>query len=125
MNRDLMSFLRIPGIIVACWKCARPFLWAWALLLTSASAHAQAAIHPITGIIEGHQVGGVTIDLVGNLYVADFGDVVWKITPEGERHEFATGFYGASGNAIDNEGNLLQSNFYGDFITKVDRKGQA
>src|SRR5207244_11059112 len=33
--------------------------------------------------------------------------------------------YGASGNAIDHEGNLLQSNFYGDSITKIDRKGQA
>jgi len=37
---------------------------------------------------------------------------------------FASGLYGASGNAIDNEGNLLQSNFYGDSITKIDRKGQ-
>src|SRR5262249_30496952 len=59
------------------------------------------------------------------VYVADFGESVWKITPEGERQEFASGFYGASGNAIDKEGNLLQSNFYGDSITKVDRKGQA
>src|SRR4030095_3239216 len=37
----------------------------------------------------------------------------------------ASGLYGASGNAIDNEGNLLQSNFYGNSITKIDRKGQA
>ena len=50
---------------------------------------------------------------------------MWKITPEGERREFASGFYGSSGNAIDSEGNLLQSNFYGDSITKVDRKGQT
>jgi DNA-binding beta-propeller fold protein YncE len=54
-----------------------------------------------------------------------FGDVVWKITPDGERHVFASGLYGASGNAIDNEGNLLQSNFYGNSITKIDRNGQA
>src|SRR5262249_12045115 len=59
------------------------------------------------------------------IYVADFGDFVWKITPEGERHVFASGLYGASGNAIDKEGNLLQSNFYSDSITKIDRKGQA
>jgi hypothetical protein len=38
--------------------------------------------------------------------VADFGDFVWKITPEGKRDVFASGLYGASGNAIDNEGNL-------------------
>ena len=95
------------------------------LLLAAGSAHPQATIRSLTGIIEGHQVGGVTIDLVGNIYVADFGDIVWKITPEGERREFASGFYGASGNAIDNEGNLLQANFYGNSIIKVDRKGQT
>jgi DNA-binding beta-propeller fold protein YncE len=88
-------------------------------------AHGQATVRSLTPIIEGHQVGGVAVDLIGNLYVADFGEFVWKITPEGERHEFASGFYGASGNAIDNEGNLLQSNYYGDSLTKVDRKGEA
>src|SRR5215471_11068155 len=96
-----------------------------AVLFAPVPAASQVAIRSLTGVIEGHQVGGVTIDLVGNIYVADFGDIVWKITPEGERREFASGFYGASGNAIDNEGNLLQANFYGDSITRVDRKGQT
>src|SRR5205814_4223957 len=100
-------------------------LFVMALLLTAVSAHAQTKIRSLTGLIEGHAVGGVTIDALGNIYVADFGETVWKITPEGERHVFASGLYGASGNAIDNEGNLLQSNFYGDSITKIDRKGQA
>src|SRR5436190_22893312 len=94
-------------------------------LLASLTASAQTEIRSLTDVIDGHAVGGVTIDLVGNIYVADFGEVVWKITPEGKRHVFASGLYGASGNAIDNEGNLLQSNFYGDSITKIDRKGQA
>ncbi len=84
----------------------------------------QTKIRSITNVIEGHAVGGVTADLLGNIYVADFGEFVWKITPEGKRDVFASGLYGASGNAIDNEGNLLQSNFYGDSITKIDRKGQ-
>jgi DNA-binding beta-propeller fold protein YncE len=104
---------------------SRALLFALALLFATVSARAQAEIRSLTQVIDGHSVGGVTVDLVGNLYVADFGDFVWKITPEGERQVFALGFYGASGNAIDNEGNLLQSNFYGDSITKVDRKGQA
>lgn len=95
------------------------------LLGLAPPAHGQATVRSLTPVIEGHAVGGVTVDLIGNVYVADFGESVWKITPEGERHEFASGFYGASGNAIDKEGNLLQSNFYGDSITKVDRKGQA
>ncbi len=84
----------------------------------------QTKIRSITNVIEGHAVGGVTADLLGNIYVADFGEFVWKITPEGKRDVFASGLYGASGNAIDNEGNLLQSNFYSDSITKIDRKGQ-
>src|SRR5437870_7961389 len=100
-------------------------LFVLALLCTAVCAVAQTTIRSLTGIIEGHQVGGVTIDLVGNIYVADFGEVVWKITPEGERQVFASGLYGASGNAIDHEGNLLRSNCYGDSITKIDRKGQA
>src|SRR6266513_1519075 len=104
---------------------SRALLFVLALLFAAASTRAQTKIRSLTNVIDGHAVGGVTIDLVGNIYVADFGDVVWKITPEGKRHVFASGLYGASGNAIDNEGNLLQSNFYGDSITKIDRKGQA
>jgi DNA-binding beta-propeller fold protein YncE len=104
---------------------SRALLFALPLIFADVAAHAQAEIRSLTGVIEGHAVGGVTIDLVGNLYVADFGDFVWKITPEGERQVFASGLYGASGNAIDHEGNLLQSNFYGDSITRIDRNGQA
>src|SRR5436190_22246017 len=94
------------------------------VLLAAIPARAQPEIRSLTPVIEGHRVGGVTIDLIGNIYVADFGDIVWKVTPEGERHEFASGFYGACGNAIDSEGNLLQSNFYGNSITKINRKGE-
>lgn len=95
------------------------------LLVAATAVQAQTTIRSLTGVIDGHQVGGVTIDLVGNIYVADFGDIVWKISPEGEREVLASGLYGSSGNAIDNEGNLLQSNYYGNSITKIDRKGQA
>lgn len=96
----------------------------WLLLLCAVSAQAQS-IHPITDIITGHQVGGVSVDAVGNLYVADFGDIVWKIPPGGQPQVFAQGFYGSSGNAIDHQGNLFQSSYYGDFITKIDRTGHA
>jgi DNA-binding beta-propeller fold protein YncE len=96
-----------------------------ALLFAAVSAHAEAEIHALTEVIEGHSVGGVTTDALGNIYVADFGEIVWKLTPEGKRREFTSGLYGASGNAIDKQGNLLQSSFYGDSITQIDRKGQA
>jgi DNA-binding beta-propeller fold protein YncE len=103
-------------------KAAATFVFA---LLLAANVHAATEIHALTDVIEGHQVGGVTADMVGELYVADFGETVWKISMEGERRVFATGLYGASGNAIDGQGNLLQANFYGDSITRIDRKGEA
>ena len=52
------------------------------VLLAAIPAGAQPEIRSLTPVIEGHNVGGVTIDLVGNIYVADFGDIVWKITPQ-------------------------------------------
>jgi len=104
---------------------SRALLFVLALLFAAASARAQTKIRSLTEVINGHSVGGVTVDAVGDLYVADFGDIVWKITPDGERHVFASGLYGSSGNAIDNDGNLLQSSFYGNSITKIDRNGQG
>jgi DNA-binding beta-propeller fold protein YncE len=95
------------------------------LLVASISVHAQVQIRALSGTIEGHEVGGLTIDMIGNVYAADFGDIVWKVTPEGVRSELASGMYGTAGNAIDNEGSLLQASFYGDAVTKIDRKGQA
>lgn len=93
--------------------------------ILAAPVGAAPTIHAITPVLEGHLVGGVTLDAIGNLFVADFGESVLKITPEGERREFASGLYGASGNAIDRAGNLLQSNFYGHSVVKLDRAGKV
>jgi hypothetical protein len=62
-----------------------------ALFFATVSVRAQTKIRSLTNVIEGHAVGGVTVDLVGNIYVADFGEYVWKITPEGKRDVFASG----------------------------------
>lgn len=113
----------LTGTIIVAVR--RALLLALALPFAAVLGDEQPKIRALTGVMEGHQVGGVTIDFLGNIYVADFGDLVWKITPEGKREVFASGFYGASGNAVDHEGNLLQANFYGDSISKVDRKGQT
>jgi len=105
--------------------CSRALVLVLLVFLAAFFARAETEIRSVTEVINGHSVGGVTVDAVGDLYVADFGDIVWKITPDGERHVFASGLYGASGNTVDNEGNLLQSSFYGNSITKIDRNGQA
>ncbi|MDH3733272.1 MAG: tetratricopeptide repeat protein [Gemmatimonadota bacterium] len=68
-------------------------------------------------------VGGVAVDALGYIYVADFGETVYKIKPDGRAEVFATGLYGASGNTVDAMGNLYQSSFNGHHITKIDRRG--
>lgn len=68
-------------------------------------------------------VGGVAVDGIGTIYVADFAETVYKIRPDGRASVFATGLYGASGNAIDPMGNLYQSSFSGNYISKIDRHG--
>ncbi len=68
-------------------------------------------------------VGGIAVDRIGNIYSADFMDTVWRIKPDGRVSKFATGLYGPSGNYFDRRGNLLQSNFYGNSISIIDRSG--
>lgn len=49
-------------------------------------------------------VGGIAADALGYLYVADFRNSVWRISPEGDVERFADGLYGASGNAVGPRG---------------------
>jgi sugar lactone lactonase YvrE len=79
-------------------------------------------VRTLTDTLPG-AVGGVTVDRLGLIYVADFRETVWKVTPDGKATRFASGLYGASGNAIDSKGNLFQSNFSGNYISKIDRFG--
>ena len=95
----------------------------FALLVGTATAAAQGhRVRSLTDTLPA-AVGGVTVDRAGVIYVADFRETVWKVTPDGQAKVYATGFYGASGNAIDSRGNLFQSNFYGNYISRVDRLG--
>jgi sugar lactone lactonase YvrE len=68
-------------------------------------------------------VGGVSVDALGDVYSADFKDTVWRIKPDGRVSKFATGFYGPSGNAFDAHGILYQSNFFGHYVSRIDRDG--
>jgi hypothetical protein len=77
--------------------------------------------------------GGVSIDDSGIVYVADFGQFlnqangtkVYKVYDDGNGTtvEFATGLFGASGNAFDSQGNLFQSNIAGNRLSKITSDG--
>lgn len=76
----------------------------------------------LVGDLEGG-VGGLAVDRLGILYVADFGEKVWKVTPYGDVEVFADSLYGASGNAIDSRGVLYQSNFWANTVSRIERDG--
>jgi len=75
--------------------------------------------------------GGVSVGPDGNIYVADFGNLlsnadgtaVYKVTPQGLVTAFATGFNGASGNDFDASGNLIQANISASRIDQVSPTG--
>ena len=55
--------------------------------------------------------GGIAVNRDGNIFTANFNSsVVWKVTREGNPTIFATGFQTLSGNYVDADGNLYQTN---------------
>lgn len=99
-------------------------------MLPSAGVHAQA-LPPdtvttvfVSDTIDGFgAVGGVATDAFGFVYVADFRNAVWRLSPEGDVVKFADGLYGASGNAIGPRGYLYQSSFNGNYVSRIERDG--
>jgi len=71
------------------------------------------------------RLGGVTVDALGFLYVANFHDAVWRISPEGEVKTLTRSLYGSSGNAVDSRGDLFQANFQGHTIDRISRNGDV
>lgn len=69
-------------------------------------------------------LGGLTVDRLGFLYVANFRDAVWRISPDGEVETLTRSLYGASGNTVDPHGDLYQANFFGNTITRIARTGE-
>ena len=69
------------------------------------------------------RLGGMSVDALGFVYASAFGEEVWKIAPDGAVSVLADGFYGASGNAIDTNGDLLQASFFSNAIYRISRTG--
>ncbi len=80
----------------------------------------------VTTLLTDHAgfVGGMLVDQVGYVYIADFQETVWRLNPVSlDMKPYANGFYGASGNTFDKNGTLYQSSFYGHYISRVARSG--
>src|SRR5438105_13716604 len=88
-SEQLRTLMRLLAFFY--FNRSRALLFVFGLFFVAVSAHAETKIHALTKVIEGHSTGGVTVDALGNIYVADFGEIVWKITPEGKRDVFASG----------------------------------
>lgn len=71
------------------------------------------------------RLGGITTDQLGFIYMSNFGETVWKIYPDGNVKVLTSELYGASGNTIDNNGNLLQADFFTNSIFLINRKGDV
>lgn len=70
-------------------------------------------------------VGGVAVDKLGFVYVADFRNRLWRYTPGGSVEVYANGFYGSSGNAVGPQGEVYHSSVHGDDITRGNRDGST
>lgn len=68
-------------------------------------------------------LGGMTIDALGFIYVANFRDAVWRIDPDGGTTLLSRALYGSSGNAVDSRGRLYQANFNANTISRIERDG--
>ena len=80
----------------------------------------------VSDTIRGYgAVGGVAADGLGYVYVADFRNSVWRISPDGTVTGLADGLYGASGNAIGPRGYLYQSSFNGNYVSRISRTGEV
>ncbi|MEM7354810.1 MAG: hypothetical protein AAF657_28635 [Acidobacteriota bacterium] len=117
--------MRPLNVSLACilgWLVVAEAAWAWP---GSDEIPVADRVLTLTVQAKGWNLGGVAVDQIGSVYVADFAETVWKVTPEGEVLPFATGFYGASGSAIDARGELYQASFYGNTISRIDRRGEV
>lgn len=81
-----------------------------------------ATVHTLTDSIVGG-AAGLSIDKMGVLYAGTFDDRVYKVRMDGRAEVFASGLYGATGNAVGPMGNLYQLNFFGGYVTEIDRHG--
>lgn len=78
----------------------------------------------LLSLVWSNNLGGLSFDLDGNLYVANYTtNVILKVTPAGNVSVFASGFNGPVDVVVDCIGTLFVSNYVGNSISKVTPQG--
>lgn len=122
MSRRTIPFL--PSLVL-------PPALAASLLAGGAPGAAQEVVIPEDSVVTVFDsdtipgfgaVGGVAADAFGYVYVADFRNSVWRLA-QGRLEKYADGLYGASGIAVGPRGELYQSSFNGDYVSRIARDG--
>lgn len=83
---------------------------------------AHATVYTLADSIMGG-AAGLSVDRMGMVYAGTFDDRVYRIRMNGRSEIFARGLYGATGNVVGPKGNLYQLNFFGGYVTTIDRRG--
>jgi len=86
------------------------------------TAGSRAMVYTLADSIVGG-ASGLSVDAMGVIYAGTFDDRVYKIRMDGRPEVFARGLYGATGNVVGPMGELYQLNFFGGYLTKIDRQG--
>ena len=68
--------------------------------------------------------GGVSVGADGNIYVGDFGPSIFRMTPDGELETIASDMKGASGNFVDEDGSIVQAQFFDRTLVRVAPDGE-
>lgn len=66
---------------------------------------------------------GLSIDKMGVVFAGTFDERVYKIRLDGQKEVLASGQFGATGNTVGPMGDLFQLNFFGGYVTRIDRHG--
>src|SRR5947208_13914426 len=93
-SEQLRTLMRLSAFFY--FNRSQALLFVLGLFFVAVSAYAETKIHALTKVIEGHSTRGVTVDALGNIYVAHFCEIVWKITTEGKCDIFESALYVAS-----------------------------
>lgn len=112
------------------------YLLAFVLLLPLESAWCQrnllaeevhranvSTIETDVPIISGKAIGGVSVDAAGRIYTSNFRRKVYRIELDGTVTTFSKAFERASGNTIDDRGELLQSEYGLNRLYRVHENG--